>query len=762
MFFKNCYCGPISGLTVITRPSPLHLDCLEVYNSPMEASSKSPPSLLETILADPELMQRAAASASISLTVTLEIDPSGNRRIDHPQWRGGLGSVYSVTSGHEATAEAKSDSTHNGGSSDQYPCLDEGFVPSRSIVTPGNRPSADTEYRLVGKLGSGGTGIVYQAHQRAIDREVAVKVLRDELACDPIARQRFLVEARTIGSLDHPNVIALHELATGPSSELFYSMKRIDGTSWDRTIDEMSFEDNLQTLLRLCDAMRYAHSRELIHRDIKPENVMLGRFGEVLLADWGLALPLSSKNHDGTTGEKMPLSRPQAIGGTPAYMAPELAIGDVTQQSKRTDIYLLGGLLYRILTGHAPHYGDNLLECIRRAAGNEIRPTSLRSGWLDVAMKAMATDPKDRYADVAEFAAALAREKEHERSVDLLRRAEKVMKKIGPAATHQDYGVAEALIREALDVWPGNRQAAETLVNLQTEHARLAAAAGDYDLALDLLRRAGQGDSELAARVTMKRDSRREQAIRESKFSRLFTQSPDAGLMTRWNDGEIIEANNMFEQLTGFEPGAVVGRKIIDLNLWACKDRRARFVELLSTSGYVTDFETPMLHRDGHRLHVSLCASKVDLSGEAYILTTMRDISIRIQARQELDRSRQRLRDMQRLAQLGTWELNVASGKVRWSDETYKIAGLPSDHGAPDLEGYLQTVHPEDRGKLNAAIENTILYRTAYELKLRHLRPGGGWNTVIARGQPMLDDQGQVTEIYGVVLDITQYVSPKN
>jgi PAS domain S-box-containing protein len=751
----------------------------------MNAPPKSTYSLLETILADPELMQRAAASASISLTVTLEIDANGLQRIDHPQWRDGRATPYSPVRANTTTA-ASADSTQSEIRSGAGKSVDEGFVPSRSIVTPGKRPLPDTEYRLVGKLGSGGTGIVYQAHQRAIDREVAVKVLRDELACDPIARQRFLVEARTIGSLDHPNVIALHELATGPSSELFYSMKRIDGTSWDRSIDDMTFEENLETILRLCDAIRYAHSRELIHRDIKPENVMLGRFGEVLLADWGLALSLTSQNRGVSNGDASGtsdsastpstfkstdsvsatsktvdsgFSPAHAIGGTPAYMAPELAAGDASRQSKQTDIYLLGALLYRILTGHPPHYGDNLLECIRRAAANEIRPTSIRSGWIDVAMKAMATEPEDRFQDVAQFAAALAREKEHERSVDLLRRAEKVMKKVGPAATHQDFGVAEALIREALDVWPGNRQAAEMLVDLQTEHARSAAAAGDFDLALELLHRARQGDSELAARVKMKRDSRREQAIRESKFSRLFTQSPDAGLMTRWGDGEIIEANNMFEQLTGFEPSAVVGRKIIDLNLWACKDRRTKFVEVLSDSGYVADFETPLFHREGHRLDVSLCASRVEMNGESFILTTMRDISLRVQARQELDRSRQRLRDMQRLAQLGTWELNVASGKVRWSDETYKIAGLPTDHGAPDLHGYLQTVHPDDRGKLNAAIENTILYRTAYELRLRHARPDGAWNTVIARGQPMLGDQGQVVEIYGVVLDITRYAS---
>jgi PAS domain S-box-containing protein len=686
-------------------------------------------SLLDTILADSVLMQRAMESQSLSMTVTLEIDANGQRRIDHPEWR-----------------DSRDASTVMDGAAVDLRVA-EGFVPARSMVGPGKRPAEDTEYRLVGQLGSGGTGVVYQAHQRAIDREVAVKVLRDELADDVVARQRFLLEARTIGSLDHPNVIALHELGTGPSGELFYSMKRIDGTSWDRTIDEMSLEENLETLLRLCDAIRYAHSRELIHRDIKPENVMLGRFGEVLLADWGLALSLSGHGS----------GRAHAIGGTPAYMAPELAAGDASAQSIRTDIYLLGALLYRILTGHPPHYGETLLECIRRAAANQIRKTSLRGGWIDVAMQAMATRADDRYPDVAAFAEALAREKKHERSVDLLRRADRLVQKVGPAAKHQDYSVAETLIREALDVWPGNQQAAETLVKLQTEHARTAAAAGDYDLALDLLAQAGQGDSELAARVGIKRDSRREQAVRESKFSQLFTQSPDAGLMTRWDDGEIIEANKMFEQLTGYEPTAVVGKKIFDLNLWATHERRAEFIEQLSVSGHLVDFETPMLRRDGSWLDVSLCASKVELAGEPFILTTMRDISPRIIAQRELKHSRQRLRDMQRLAQLGTWELDVASGKVHWSDETLQIAGLPVEHGAPNLAEYLKTVHPNDRGRLSDAINSAIQDRAAYELRIRHLLRDGSWNTVIARGQPNLDKDGHVIEVYGVMIDITRY-----
>ncbi len=744
---------------------------------------------------DPELLRAATDSDAVSLTVTVEFDVFGrhydyvnnvqpevprgrkNRLIVTGEAASGTHTVRPVSSGGDQQPAGTSSSQNRlatGSSAGEFG--DDGFVPSRTLVPPGKRPAAETEYRLVGKLGSGGTGIVYQAHQRAIDREVAVKVLRDELVDDPIARRRFLAEARTIGSLDHPNVIALHELAVGPSCELFYSMKRIDGTSWDRSVDDMSFEDNLETIQRICDAIRYAHSRGLIHRDIKPENVMLGRFGEVLLADWGLALsvPLSARpaGASGTTGAaagvaaaatEPPGSRQfvgSAIGGTPAYMAPELASGDVSRQDQRTDIYLLGALLYRVLTGNAPHYGVNLLECIRHAASNEIVPSAIRNGWMDIALRAMATNPSDRFPDVAAFAAALARERKHERSTALVRRAERHLQKVGQEPLYQDFAVAEALVREALEVWPNNPTASDALASIQVQHARVAASAGDFDLALEMLDAAGQSESELAARINQELQLRLDQASRESKFSRLFSHSPDAGLLIRWSNGEIIEANRMFEVLTGFDSQSVVGRPLTELNLWPSDEvGRSRFIEAFTQSGYVADLEISLTHRLGHPLDVSLCASRVEMDEDTFVLTTIRDIGQRVAARRELAESRQRLRDMQRLAQLGTWELDIASGKVHWSDETFKIAGLPVEHGAPDLQSYLRTVHPDDRAPISAAIENAIRYRASYELCLRHARAGGGWRTVIARGQPRLNARDEVTEVYGVVLDISRYAS---
>ncbi len=680
--------------------------------------------LLETILADASLIERLSESQSVSLTLTLEVDSLGVARLEHPELVPGSALIR------------------------QDRAAFEGFVPSRPMVGPGQRAAPDTEYRLIGKLGSGGTGIVYQAHQRAIDREVAVKVLRNELAEDPLARNRFLQEARTLGSLDHPNVIALHELGTGPNGELFYSMKRVDGTSWNHTIDSMSLMENIDILIRVANAIRYAHSRGLIHRDIKPENIMIGRFGEVLVADWGLALSFDGE-HRRTVAD-------DAIGGTPAYMAPELAGGDINSQSVRTDVYLLGAVLYRILSGRAPHSGATLLECIRAAAANEIRATNEKGGWMEIAMRAMATLPENRFADVAAFMEAIDRQQQHQQSEDLVRRAQKRIEKATVSVTHQDFSVAEALVREAIDLWPDNREAATTLAKLQTEHARVAAAHGDFDLALALLKEIGMGDSELAARVQRDRQYRRDTASREAKFSALFTRSPDAGLLTQFATGEIIEANEQFERLTGYNAIDVVNQRILDIHLWACPDRRGLFLEELSNAGRVEDFETPLRRSDGSVITAALSANRVEMGGIDYILTSIRDIGESKEAHSQLKRSRARLRDLQHLAHLGTWEFNVITGEVLWSDETFRLAGRAIEHGAPSLVEYLKLVHPDDRRKLTETIETTIAHHTAYELQLRHVRPDGSFNTVIARGQPIADDAGNVVEIYGVVIDISR------
>ena len=171
---------------------------------------------------------------------------------------------------------------------------------------------------------------------------------------DAERREKFLSEAVVTGDLDHPNIVPIYELGTNEDNALFYSMKRVQGTPWSKVHRrEERWTENLEILMKVADAVAFAHANGVVHRDLKPENVMLGDFGEVLVMDWGLALATASFRHaDFVTG-------PDSMGGTPAYMAPEMATGPFELIGPASDIYLLGALLFEIVTGLPPHNGDD-------------------------------------------------------------------------------------------------------------------------------------------------------------------------------------------------------------------------------------------------------------------------------------------------------------------------------------------------------------------------------------------------------------------
>ncbi len=688
-----------------------------------------PLTLLQTIQSDSSLQSQLAQLPVDSKTMTLSVQLN-QALIDHPDLRDVASQAETIDLPLESTKVVAP--------------IDMGFVPRRHIEMLGQARNPDAEYRIVGRLGSGGTGIVYQAHQRAIDREVAVKVLRDELALDPQSRNRFLTEARVIGGLDHPNVIALHELCIDDTGGLFYSMKRIDGTSWNHRIGEMSLVENLETLSRVADAIRYAHSRGLIHRDIKPENVMLGRFGEVLVADWGLAISHSGNQRSPHTDS--------TIGGTPAYMAPELAMGDTRAIGLHTDVYLLGAVLFHILTGYPPHHGENLLLCIHSAAQNEIRPTRVEGELVDIAMKAMATRPSDRYTSVDEFIAALDDQRQHEQSVRLVRRAKQRLETSTVDNHYESFRVADALLREAIEVWPANKRAHDAIKQLQLDFARAAASQGDLDLALSLYESGGEGNSEAAARVRRLRDERNQNGRLESRYSTLFTHSPEAGLLTQLTTGVVIESNDMFKQLFGYRDEEIVGHKMSELNIWACPERRKLFVERLRGEGLVDNFEAPLLHKDGRRIHTLISGRATRVHGEELVVSTIRDISLRKEAENELKRSRQRLRDLQRLAGLGTWSYDMQTDEVYWSEETYQILKVSHAEAHPGKDLYRSLLHPSDLPLFEQALTSSIENGAAYELPLRHRMPSGDYQTLVVRGQPIFDDAGKTIEMYGVIL----------
>jgi len=631
-------------------------------------------------------------------------------------------------------------------------CKDAGFVPLRKVSTIGSGKGCEAEYRLVGQLGSGGTGIVYQAHQRAIDREVAIKVLRDHLAVDPTSRDRFLSEARVIGGLDHPNVIALHEVCVDQDGGLFYSMKRIDGASWDQQIKEKSVKENVQILTRVADAIRYAHSRGLIHRDIKPENVMLGKFGEVLLADWGLAVQHQASDPLIEQEESSAQANQHTIGGTPAYMAPELARGDYRQVSFQTDVYLLGAILFQIKTGYPPHHGETLLECIQAAAKNKIRPTNVKTELLEISMKAMATDPADRYPSVEAFLAAIHQQREHEESTRLVKRVEDHLTTATAENHYEAFRVSGALLAEALEIWPENRRGLEVRDQLNLEFARVATEQGDLDLALSLFEAAGHGTSERAVRVRRERDLRLENREKESRYSVLFTQSPEAGLLVRLSSSRVIEVNQQFSDLMGYREDEIVGKLMSELNVWVLEEQRDELLSQLEKHGRIDNFEGVFKHRNGTRIDVLISGRVTTLNGEKVLLSSIRDISLRKKAENELRQSRRRLRELQALAGLATWSYDVHTKEVVWNDEAFALAGRKPDQGVPSIDEYLKLIHPDDRRRMKEAITQAIKSGAAYEIKVRQKGVHDRYRTLIVRGQPIFDEAGKTIEVYGVLI----------
>ncbi len=698
-----------------------------------DASSKDDAKgLLSSVLANADVEARLAKMPADEKTVTICSLAGGE--FTHPSWRKPW-EDYSATETMELVGEAVEPAISQ---------IDKGFVPVRLLAELTEMRDDEIDYRIVGRLGSGGTGVVYQAHQRALDRGVAIKVLRNELAKNDASRERFLTEARVIGGLDHPNVIALHEVCIDANGFLFYSMKRIEGTSWDQQISGNSVVENVNILLRVADAIRYAHSRGLIHRDIKPENIMLGQFGEVLVADWGLAQTIGSS--------ELEHGSQQTIGGTPAYMAPELADGAHTATTFQTDVYLLGAILFEILTGDPPHDGRSLLACLQSAARNVIRDTKVVGELMDIARKAMADRPENRYESVDAFIAALNDQLKHDQSVRLVRRAQSRLANAKNDHQYEDFRVADALLMEAIDIWPVNPGALETRAELQSRFAEAATSKGDYDLAISIYASADRLDSEQAAEVRELIEMRVSNDQRNSRYSVLFTNAPEAGLLLRMDGGFVVEANDAFRKMFGYSNDELENKSILELNIWKAEDDREHLIDALHDTGILNNLESKFLHRDGHAIDVLISGCVVDMQGEAMIVSTIRDITIRKKAENDLMMSRQRLRDLQRLAGLGTWSFDTQTEKLSWSDEAFRLSGRDPALGPPSFDEFFAMIHEEDREMLRDTIDAALASGLAYELTVRQIIAEGEYRNLLHKGQPIFDVEGYTIELYGVMI----------
>ena len=284
--------------------------------------------------------------------------------------------------------------------------------------------STGSRFRILRPHAKGGLGVVSVALDEELGREVALKEIQDRHADHPESRARFVLEAEITGGLEHPGIVPVYGLGHYAEGRPYYAMRFIRGDSLHDAIKRFHADESLkadpgertlalQKLLRrfldVCDAIDYAHSRGVLHRDLKPGNVMVGNYGETLVVDWGLAKPMGRSE---SATQERPLAPSSASGsaatiagtavGTPAYMSPEQAVGDLDALGPRSDVYSLGATLYALLTGRAPFEGTDVSDVLKKVQRGEfpapraVRPEVPRP--LEAAcLKAMALRPEDRY-----------------------------------------------------------------------------------------------------------------------------------------------------------------------------------------------------------------------------------------------------------------------------------------------------------------------------------------------------------------------------
>jgi len=304
-----------------------------------------------------------------------------------------------------------------------------------------------TRYQLLERVARGGMGVVYAALDELLGRRVALKVLDVPVADGDLAR-RLNREARVLAHLEHPGIVPVHDVGTLADGRVFYAMKFVEGQRLDKHIEAVtSLPDRLRLFLRICDAVAFAHARRVLHRDLKPANVMVGAFGEVLVMDWGLAKilreqPAEAPEEDPETtilpaaeGRGGPRDATQAtqvtgqgtVLGTPGYMSPEQARGDVAHLDERSDIFSLGAVLRFLFT--VPATANSHLRWQRDKALEAI------------CAKATESDPASRYASVPDLSADVSRYLD---GLPVSARKETVLEKA--ARFYQRYTVAILLI----------------------------------------------------------------------------------------------------------------------------------------------------------------------------------------------------------------------------------------------------------------------------------------------------------------------------
>ncbi len=323
--------------------------------------------------------------------------------------------------------------------------LGEKSVPAPSSLLAQEKPK---QYRIGDLLAKGGMGKILNAKDLNCRREVAMKVIGDSKRTADDHLIRFIIEAQITAQLQHPSIVPVYELSVPANGDVFYTMKLVHGHTLVEILNKLKHSDSeflekyslvrlLNIFLRVCEAVAYAHSKHVIHRDLKPENIMIGDFGEVLLMDWGLAKIIKNTHNDGIKEPKKNIdfdgiesilmenlgkdnikTLHGQIMGTPGFMPPEQALGNVNDVDERSDVYALGGILYNILTLRQTVDETGIRKILNQIVkGNFKPPSEFNKDYIfshcpggkipevlsAISMKAMQGSPEDRYQSVQEI-----------------------------------------------------------------------------------------------------------------------------------------------------------------------------------------------------------------------------------------------------------------------------------------------------------------------------------------------------------------------
>lgn len=321
-----------------------------------------------------------------------------------------------------------------------YPSASDPVVQLAPTYTFVDRPTTvESRFVVVRHFAKGGVGEVFVAQDRDLHREVAIKTMQARYANDNVCRSRFLLEAEVTARLEHPGVVPVYALGQYADGRPYYAMRLIEGESLKEAIDRyhgrgpaqpvatpgLSLSRLLRRFIDVCNAIAYAHSRGIVHRDLKPNNILLGKYGETLVVDWGLAKAMTESALPPTTVADASTLIPVGIAdenltelgaalGTPQYMSPEQAAGRLDLLGPPSDVYSLGATLYSILTGKAPFGRSSSGEVLRQVQrGDFLPPRRIKSdippALNAICLKAMALAPNDRYVTPL----ALAEDIEH-------------------------------------------------------------------------------------------------------------------------------------------------------------------------------------------------------------------------------------------------------------------------------------------------------------------------------------------------------------